>query len=564
LFPSTQPDGLSRLQTSKPSVYVRSVARLAMQAAEALDYAHRMGVVHRDIKPANIMLDLRGNLWIADFGLAQFHADAGLTQTGDMLGTFRYMSPEQASGRAVVLDQRTDIYSLGITFYELLTLERALPGKTREQLLHQINYIDPVRPRTIDKTIPPELETILLKCIAKEPDSRYPNAQAMADDLSRFLRDEPILARPPTLRDKAVKWTRRHKPWAISALVVLLVTAAGLLTSTLLIAHEQTKTRNAYLLEQRKAVEADRNFKEARDAVGFFTRIAADDMANKPEFVEVRKELLEASLLYYQSFLEERKDDPSTGPELQSAQANVSNLLAELATGDKLFRLIIRAGLLSQPEVRDALELSAGQRGKIDRFINVPAWFQTFGNLDQLTPEQRRAKYVQKSAEIEGNLNTLLTEAQRDRLGQIYLQARGAHALGDADVIAALGLTREQQNKIKLIRQQAFASMHRPFDGHGGPRGGSPGDGPPDQPPPDHQPPGREPLDHGPPDHASPDQGRVNRGPPRGQPPGRALNRQMLTKMLAVLTPMQLQKWKAMCGSPVPGIFTHEPGMGPH
>jgi len=103
---------LATVRTGKRAEFYRMVARLGLQAAEALDYAHQLGVVHRDIKPANLMVDKRGNLWITDFGLAQFYNDTGLTHTGDLLGTLRYMSPEQASGKATVLDQRTDVYSL--------------------------------------------------------------------------------------------------------------------------------------------------------------------------------------------------------------------------------------------------------------------------------------------------------------------------------------------------------------------------------------------------------------------------------------------------------------------
>src|SRR5439155_9647493 len=136
------------------------------EAAEALEHAHRQGVVHRDVKPANLLLDARGHLWVTDFGLAQFHADAGLTHTGDLLGTLRYMSPEQASGRPGLLDHRADVYALGATLYELLTLRPPFDGRSRPELLRQIADDEPPRPRSLDRAVPAELETIVVKAMS--------------------------------------------------------------------------------------------------------------------------------------------------------------------------------------------------------------------------------------------------------------------------------------------------------------------------------------------------------------------------------------------------------------
>src|SRR5262249_1437292 len=156
-------------------------------------------VVHRDIKPANLLVDGRGNLWVTDFGLAHCQSQAGLTMTGDLVGTLRYMSPEQALAKRVPVDHRTDIYSLGVTLYELLTLEPAFGGRDRQELLRQIAFDEPRRPCRLNKAIPAELETITLKAIAKSPSERYSTAQELADDLRRFLEDKPIRAKRPTL-----------------------------------------------------------------------------------------------------------------------------------------------------------------------------------------------------------------------------------------------------------------------------------------------------------------------------------------------------------------------------
>src|SRR6266700_4047128 len=140
------------------------------------------------------MVDARGNVWVTDFGLAQFHARAGLTRTGDLLGTLRYMSPEQAAGQGVALDPRTDIYSLGATLYELLTLRPMFDGEDHQRLLHQILNDEPRPPRAFDRTVPAELETIVLKAVAKNPAERYASAREFADDLrTRCWRIGPSL-----------------------------------------------------------------------------------------------------------------------------------------------------------------------------------------------------------------------------------------------------------------------------------------------------------------------------------------------------------------------------------
>jgi serine/threonine protein kinase/Tfp pilus assembly protein PilF len=211
------------------------VARLGVQAAEALEHAHQLGIVHRDIKPANLLVEgepdasaLGVRLWVTDFGLAHCKGQDGLTMTGDLMGTLRYMSPEQALAKRVTIDHRTDIYSLGVTLYELLTLKPAFGGRDRQELLRQIAFDDPRPPRRVAPAIPAELETIVLKAMEKNAAERYGTAQELADDLERYLRDEPIRARRQTLAQRTRKWARRNQPIVWSAVVCGLVSVIAL------------------------------------------------------------------------------------------------------------------------------------------------------------------------------------------------------------------------------------------------------------------------------------------------------------------------------------------------
>ena len=196
-------------------------------------------MLHRDIKPSNLMIDEAGELWITDFGLARVLGGLELTRTGDAIGTPRYMSPEQAIGRRVPIDGRTDIYSLGVTIYELLALRPAFSGDDRLEILRQIAQDEPVPPRKIQPAIPVDLETIVLKAIAKSPADRYATAAEMAADLGRFLDHRPILARRPSLVDRGAKWMLRHRglvaslAGAVGVFAVFLAYAAARYTTLL-------------------------------------------------------------------------------------------------------------------------------------------------------------------------------------------------------------------------------------------------------------------------------------------------------------------------------------------
>jgi eukaryotic-like serine/threonine-protein kinase len=199
--------------------YFRGVAQIGAQVADALAYAHRQGVLHRDVKPANLLLDTQGTVWVTDFGLAKAEGD-DLTQTGDVVGTLRYMAPERFQGWS---DPRSDVYSLGVTLYELLTLRPAFEDRNRGSLIERILVENPPRPRKIDPAIPRDLETVVLKAIDKEPARRYPNAGELADDLRRFLSDKPIQARRAGAWERARKWARRRP--AVAALAAALLAA---------------------------------------------------------------------------------------------------------------------------------------------------------------------------------------------------------------------------------------------------------------------------------------------------------------------------------------------------
>jgi serine/threonine protein kinase len=215
----------SGLSGTRQGIYYQSVARVGLQVAEALAHAHRQGILHRDIKPANLLLDPQGIVWVTDFGLAKAEDGAALTNTGDVVGTLRYMPPERFDG--VSLPQG-DVYSLGLTLYELLTLRPAFDDPNRVRLIERVLREPPPLPRRLEPRVPRDLETVVLKCLAKDPRDRYASAEELADDLRRFLADQPVLARRSSWRERCWRWCRRNRAVAsLSAAVVVLLVAMG-------------------------------------------------------------------------------------------------------------------------------------------------------------------------------------------------------------------------------------------------------------------------------------------------------------------------------------------------
>jgi serine/threonine protein kinase/Flp pilus assembly protein TadD len=284
-----------------PSSFFRIVAQLGIQAADALEHAHRLGIVHRDIKPANLILDNEGKMWVTDFGLAMVQSNVDLTVTGDVVGTLRYMSPEQASAQRGLIDQRTDVYSLGATLYELLTLQPAFAESDRHRLLAQIATADPRLPRRLNPAIPKDLETIVLKALAKSPQERYATAEQLADDLKCFLEDKPIHARRPSIRDRTIKWCKRHK--ALVAGSVLLTLAASLIAAVLSYNAYQTKVQEEKRVkeEEQRYIAALRDAKKAVDDLCLRPALEKLLKSSDPKVQQENRELLQKILGYYQS-----------------------------------------------------------------------------------------------------------------------------------------------------------------------------------------------------------------------------------------------------------------------
>jgi eukaryotic-like serine/threonine-protein kinase len=524
---------ISTQRSQRNSEFFRTAARLMVQAAEALEHAHSFGVIHRDIKPANLLIDTRGNLWVTDFGLAQIMADGQLTHTGDLVGTLAYMSPEQAGGGRAPLDHRTDIYSLGATLYEMLTLEPLFGGNNRPALLHRILNDEPVPPRALDRAIPIELETIVLKAVSKNPVERYKSAQEMADDLQRFLDNKPILARRPALVDRVRKWGRRHPSIIVAGVLLLVFSIAGLIVNNYLLAEANRRTQEA-LKRLDKQNEANKGlFHDAREAIDFFIDLCQEELGDKPFLLGTRRMILDASLIYYKKLSDQLHEEKNAIAELDKAQEHIKQILEELKVLQDMSQLSL-VGWYSV--VQEQLKLTPDQLNRVK--LVATTWESRRADLEEaarLSPNresmlQRRQDFIDYAREGEASLAKILDAQQEKRLQQMMLQFRGPSVFDDPDVADKLQLTKAQRQR---IRELQYGSM-RLYLGmlNRGQRGRPPeakGPGP-----------GGRGFEGGQPRNDRKDGGR---GGPRQE------YRSRITDILSVLTPAQNDIWKEMTGT---------------
>jgi eukaryotic-like serine/threonine-protein kinase len=313
---------LSEKWTSRRE-YFETVMRLGIQAADAIDAAHSCGVVHRDIKPSNLLLDATGKLWVTDFGLARCQTDLSLTQTGDVVGTRQYMSPEQALGQAALVDHRTDIYSLGTTLYELLTLRPAFEAADGTALRRCIDREEPQRIRSLQPLVPLDLETVVNKAMARNREDRYLTARELAEDLQRLLDGKPPLAQRPTLLDRCGKFARRHRRAAAWGMVAALVTVVALSIGILQVYRAKTQAEQDY-------ARAELYLRQAHETVDRFGSRFAERLGQVPGAEQLRREVLQETLGYYQEFVDQAGDSPELRADLATTYGKIGALNDEM------------------------------------------------------------------------------------------------------------------------------------------------------------------------------------------------------------------------------------------
>lgn len=321
----------------------RRAVAYAIQVAEGLHAAHEFGVIHRDIKPSNLILDHNGKLWITDFGLARIQNDVSLTQSGDVVGTMRYMSPEQAHGQSAIVDGRTDVYSLGATLYEMLCLRPAHEGDDAPAILRLIDN-DSITPlRRYRSDLPLDLETVVTKAMARQRDGRYETAMDFAEDLRRVLAGEPTAARPPTMIDRASRWANKHRNAVAVSVLVGVIGLIGVSIFTAMLAAEKRISDANAIRAINFGYQASRNEQTAREAIDRLGTQMAESLSDIPAANAVRRRLLGETLDYYRRIASETSADGTIGKDLAITYWKIGEFESELGSSKEAIEALKRS-----------------------------------------------------------------------------------------------------------------------------------------------------------------------------------------------------------------------------
>jgi eukaryotic-like serine/threonine-protein kinase len=429
------------------SLALRKLLMRFLDVCNAIGYAHSRGVLHRDIKPGNIIVGKHGETLVVDWGLAKptGHADpsagertlvpssaSGSSETlpGSALGTPAYMSPEQAAGDFDRLGPTADVYSLGATLYCLLTGKPPFEGDDVGAILRSVQKGEFQSPRRIDPSIDRPLEAICLKAMALKPEDRYPGVKPLADDVERWVADEPVSSYRDPVATRLTRWGRRHRSLAASVAALLVSAVVGLSIGALLINGERAK--------------ADANFRQARAAVDeYFTTVSESRLLNVPGLQPLRKELLDSAMRYYRDFLSQRSHDSAVRVETASATFRVgwinmtlgrpNEALEPLRTATELYEALER----SDPSVTEYRRLSAIGHGALGLLLT------DLGHLEEAMREHRNALEIrQVLAKLEPKNPLVGGDVARSHrnIGNLHRQVgKTQEALAEWEIAGSLG-----------------------------------------------------------------------------------------------------------------------------
>ena len=401
----------------------------AIDLADALAHAHASGIIHRDIKPSNILLDGQSKVWVTDFGLALCQSDTRLTMSGDLIGTMNYMSPEQSQGKPV--DERTDVYSLGATLYELVTGKVAFPGKVRADVFHDIENSEPTSPRQLNPQCPYDLETIILKAMSKSRDDRYVRAADMRDDLRRALAGQPIQGRRPSGWQRAMRWAARHRSLVTVASIGIMATCLSITVGAAQVLLTRSQLAATRMESEHNLATAEINYWQGRNLVQRWNKDVVRKLADIPGAEAIQARMLTDTIEYYEAFLSQAQSQAQR----QDSRGPTDPALAKDVAAA---RLGLAAALDARGQTDRAMQAYAQAIEELKRISSLDTTVNSklaIAHNDWAVVLLREGQAEQAKQQLNAALECLTTsqpEQLADTAAMHANLARAAMALGDA------------------------------------------------------------------------------------------------------------------------------------